>query len=972
MSSMRAVSWGVLMWCVASQSFATSKRVEFSVQPQSLHSALDAWALQSGWQFVAPAAAIRSQGESPGVVGTLTAREGLQQVLANSSLRFELVSERTVSLRDGAAVTSAATLASWEPVLAAAAVAPTAPLELQDTRAVMRLDEIVVTGTRLKDTREGPARVTVFNRERLDQLGAATLGDMLRYVSEQPYALAPSFTTSGAQFVELRGLGLGSTLVLINGRRVTPSAADIAANAFDLNMIPMTAVERVEVLAESASAVYGTDAMGGVLNVVLKQDLSRPAVELRYGSAEGGAEERRASVSLGVSGERGHVSLVLDALDRDLLVGRERPAFGNQDFRRFGWQDRRSPNSNPGNISARGGNLPGVGAPMAAVPEGTDGIGLTPADFIATAGQRRLTSLNEYRTIVPAAERMSAMSFGELRLSPALTVFADLLYVDRLSDYQIEPASLSGTAVPATNAFNPFGVTVSANYLFEGLGPRHIITESELARGTLGVRGDIGTWEWEVSALRSVEDGTRETRNGVHAGRVAAALASNDPATALNVFQDGPGASPSLLRSLIAAPTTNEYQSVGTLANAFVRGALFALPGGDVEAVIGGEWREEEIEFKESYSVLADRTVSAAFAEVRIPLIGASMDVPGVDSLSLTAAARYDEYDDFGHTLNPQVGVTWWFAPALMLRASYGTGFRAPSLFELHTPRVQLPLTFVDPRRNNEVVEGIGIAGGNPDLDPIESTFTTAGIVWLPTEDARISLDFFRIRLDERVAFFSEELVLANEGRYPERVVRAVPSPADLAAGWPGRIESVDITRINFGTLATRGIDVEASWAFDTAWGQFTPLLSATWLDQYDTVDLPQTPVTGHLDRARSTGTITRWRGVASIGWSHRGMRLAVTARHTPSYADVDSTTDALNGRTIDATTLFDVQASVELGELFSSDSAWLRGTKFSAGLINAFDKGPQFSAVAVNAGYDTTQGDLRQRFGYAQLTKRF
>ena len=193
-------------------------------------------------------------------------------------------------------------------ILASTALAQTidAPDKLK-----IELEEVVITGSRLRTGEEGAAPVTVFDRERIDEIGASTVAEVLKYLPQLPYIRADGFSTTGAQYAQLRGLGVDFTLVLINGRRTVPGAATIGFNGFDLNSIPLGAVERLEVLSDSASAVYGADAVGGVVNIILKQSIDRPIVDLRYGAAEGGSEERRASWSGGLSGERdsGHPSV---------------------------------------------------------------------------------------------------------------------------------------------------------------------------------------------------------------------------------------------------------------------------------------------------------------------------------------------------------------------------------------------------------------------------------------------------------------------------------------------------------------------------------------------------------------------------------------------------------------------------------------------------------------------------------------
>jgi len=842
--------------------------------------------------------------------------------------------------------------------------------ETKRNPTAVKLEEIVVTGSRLKSAGlDGPVPVTVFNREKLDQLGATTLSQVLQYVPEQPYLQPQSATTSGAQYAEIRGLGAGSTLVLVNGRRVVSSASGVTSNVFDLNTIPLAAVERVEVLAESASAVYGADALGGVINVILKKNIGAPVLDLRYGTASGGGEEKRASLSAGSSGERWTASVILDYFDQESLLGAERYLLSHQDFRRFGGEDFRSTNANPGNIrSLTGANLPGLPSSFAAVPAGSSGIELTPGDFIATAGKRNLDSLARYRTIIPELRRISAAGFAEVEISPNLQGFAELLYVTRDSDYPFLPGQLSGAVVPATNAFNPFGEAVRVNYLFRGIEPQHTIGESELTRVVLGLRGAWSNWDWELSALRSEEKSRADVINEIDMVRVREALASSDPAQALNVFQDGPGGSPELLASLVADPDRNRYGSDGTLINAFARGTLFHLPAGPVTTVVGAEWRQEAILVKTNRSVDQHRNVSAGYAELRLPIVAG--DAEQSNAVTVTLAARYDSYSDFGGAFSPQAGITWKPAASWLLRAGYGRGFRAPSLYELYSPRTRVPLEMNDPRRNDELVSLTAIAGGSPQLEPIRSEFASAGVVWTSqnVNNLRISADFWRIKLDQRVTTFAPTLLLEHESSYPSRIVRAEPTPEDVAAGLPGQLLSMDLSKLNFGRLDTHGIDFKTQWSIDSRFGRWTPSIAATWVGRYESQDLPNAPLTERVGRANLGGTITRWRAVGTLAWTRDRVGLSAAVRHTPSYEDVSPFTNEPVGRNVQAQTFVDLQGSFD----FAQSDSWLNGLKLSAGVINLFDKAPPFAMVGYSSGSDPNQGDLRQRYFYAQLSKRF
>ena len=833
------------------------------------------------------------------------------------------------------------------------------------------LEEIVVTGSRLRVTGSDATPVLVMDRARIDEVGAVSVTDLLRFVPQAPYLFSETFRQGGAQFAELRGLGVDSTLILINGRRTVPSAVSVASNAFDLNTIPLAAVERVEVLSDSASAVYGADAVGGVVNIVLKRDIPRPTVELSVGSAEGGGVERRASLGGGYAGERLHASLVVDYFDRDYLLGAERERWSNQDFRRYGSADLRAQTTNPANITSRTtANLPGLPSRFAVVPEGSTGAGLTAADFLPTAGERNLESQFAYRSIVSDAQRRSVALSADYEIAPWISAFMEAMVVDRTTRTQAEPATLSSARVPAANPFNPFGVDVSASYLFEGLGPRVTVAESELHRGVGGLRGDIGDWDWEVAGLFTKERASLWTENAVDLARVNASLASTDPATALNVFQDGPGGSEELLRSLISMPVSR-LESGGRQVSAFIRGPLTTLPAGELHVVLGGESRREDIYFNSSVFVDHDRDVNAVFAEARIPLVNAQWKWPGMQEVALTLAGRQDDYTDFGSTFNPQYGLQWKVEDGWFVNASYGTSFRAPALFELYGPRREIVgNTINDPRRGGESVPVTLVSGGNPDLESVEAKSWTAGVTFAPSVATRVSASYWHTVLEGRVAIFSEQLVLQNESMFPGRVQRQDPSPADVAAGLPGVITAIDVSRINFGRVETDGVDASASTVVDTRAGQLGLNLSGTWVNRYSSIQVPNTPAVERVGVANLDGSIPRWRGALTLNWAHAGWGAALTTRYVPAYDDrtilgVDV------GREVEAQTLVDLQGSLDVAQAWGVGS-WASGLKLTVGVLNVFDEAPPFAEISYSNGYDPSQGDLRQRFGYVRLGYEF
>lgn len=404
--------------------------IDFDIRSQTLTNALNEWADQTQLQFISPAAEVTDQIVAPQVKGTFTAQAALNLLLANTPLTYQFLSDRMVSIRPRSEEGVAAVSPRRQPK-------PVAKDDRRDSQQVAMVEEMTVVGSRLKRyTDEGPAPVIIFDRERIERLGVSNIGDVLDYLPQQSFAAREHTNFGGAREVRLRGLGTGTTLILINGRRTITSALQGARGFFDLNTIPLTAVERIEVLSDSASAIYGADAVGGVINIVLKTEVES-AVDVYYGAADGGADERRASLTVGHSGERLRLSAIVDYFDRGVLLGAERGITANQDFRRFGGSDTRATTTNPANISsATAANLPGLPSQFAAVPAGSTGIGLTPADFLATAGQTNRDSLFRYVTLIPETERRSAAAFGEFDLTSNMAVFGELQYANRGDIFQ--------------------------------------------------------------------------------------------------------------------------------------------------------------------------------------------------------------------------------------------------------------------------------------------------------------------------------------------------------------------------------------------------------------------------------------------------------------------------------------------------------------------------------------------------------
>lgn len=925
--------------------------------------------------------------------GKFTAEVALTRLLASSGLAFRRTNDRSLVVmapsllgapRNGTSVPEQerSRLAEGQPRLRSLARPPAPELRVmgaagstatERTFSRQSIDEVIVTGTRMERSGEGPAPVQVFTRRAIEELGAASIPDVLRYTPQQPFTRPEYYYQNGGQYSQMRGIGVDTTLVLINGRRVVPTSNSLTLNAFDLNSIPLAAVEKIEVLSDSASAIYGADAMGGVINIVLRKEIPQPVLDVQFGGASGGGDLLRGSLSAGYATERFKASMIFDYHEREFLFGAERDRWRNQDFTRYGGVDYRAPGGTPANVrSITGRNLPGLPTSFAMVPQGSDGIDLTPADFMATAGMRNYTSTLSTLAIVPASHQRNLALFAEYELAPKMVAFAEVLHTDREITTQDELDSMMGARVPANNPFNPFGQAVLVDFILDGIGPQRYSEHMETTRGAAGLRGSLSPgWQWEIAALASTETDDVVSANAISDELVSAALAQTDPARALNPFIDGPAGSRELLASLIE-PFVHHHFSRGRQLSAFMRGDVFELPAGPLQAVLGSEWRDEQMIYDGGAQAMADgRQVRALFTELRLPLLRSASQARD-DTLSMTLAARLDDYSDFGSTVNPQIGLMWRPSQDLLLRGSYGTSFRPPSLFELHSPRISVSsLVVEDPARNNERSGATIVGGGNPNLQPIEAESMTAGLVLTPSSLSALRLlaNYWKIRVENRVTFLQFTSLLANEDVFGDRVVRDVPTPADIAAGVPGRLLQLDISRMNFGRLTTSGLDFEVSYEIETRWGDITPRVAATWVNEFDSVDAPFGGTSNRVGVANVSGSVPRWRVIGGLGWKRNGVALSTTIDWLPGYMDADA--DGLTGRRLASRTLVDLQASFALDEMFGPSPLW-NDLKLQAGVKNAFDELPPFSEIGFTGGYDSSQGDLVGRFGYLRLTKGF
>jgi iron complex outermembrane receptor protein len=924
--------WAPLLWAL---DVSTSNEYELNISTGSLIAAIKQFSEQTDVQITVDSQATEVDVlRLEGFHARLTARAALARILAGSNLSTDWQGDHTVRIYPGI-------------------VAP---------HGVGNVKEVVVTGSRLGGA-EGSAPVRVYSSEDINRLGVSSLPGLATYLTQQSFSFGEWSQRSGAQHFQMRGLGVDTTLVLINGRRAPPGATSVSLNAFDLNTIPLTAVDRVEVMSDSASAIYGADAIGGVVNIILKSNIESPELYFHYGAAAGGADERRVAAAIGGATGRFKSSLTLDYFERSMLIGAKRDMWRNQDFRRFGGQDYRLTTANPGNVySTTGQALPGLLASSASVPIGSTGVGLTPDDFLATAGIESRRSSNETWSIVPDTTRSSAFGSAEFSLSETASIFGEVLWTKGDIVSQNDLPFLLGQIVPATNPYNPFGESVVVDYSLAGMKPLSNVTESRFNRIVLGVRRELPRgWDWEVTLISNDERVDSKRTNDLDPYRVQAALESRDPQRALNPFADGPAGSGALLSSLVAEPQTLDSFSGGPQLSGFLRGKLFEMPGGASEFVAGTEWRREEIKYINMVVLKHERDVTSGFAEIKLPLF---------DGVMIKLALRGDYYENASDSINPQYGLVWRPSHNWLVRAAYGTSFRPPSLPEQYSPRSEAVFPISDPRRGDSVSPIRFSAGGNLELDNVSAESFTAGLMYRPDKSPGLHLaaHYWRVVMDNRIIVPRFSDISEIEEAMPERVVRAAPTENDRLNGWPGALLGIDVSIANFGRLQTSGIDLDLAYRADCPMGRAQAALSATWVDEYLSQEMGAVLPVDRIGIANLQGTIPEWRVVGSLAWDGRGWGASTTATFTPRYRDAGLT--GVLSRDLASRTLIDMQVWMALGRVFGPSA--FDGLNVTAGVQNLFNREVDFANAGLHLGYDVSQANLKQRFTYLRVTKAF
>jgi iron complex outermembrane receptor protein len=967
--------------CAADAVHAARYHIDQPTQP--LAESLRAIARQTGISVIFDPDKVGGR-SAHAVSGQLTAEEAVAQALEGSDLVLTVMPDGPIVIRAERSAPASAPQPSAPPVRPERAgesgAAPVAVLVQASSPTVTdsvrgnaaeaaegptSLTRVEVTGSRLKRIdADGPTPVNVYSRADIERSGQPTLDRFLSGLNEVSMSSGEggSSQANGQGTVQLRGLPLGSTLVLINGRRLQATGSS-PGNFFDLSVIPMAAVERVEIVPVGSSAVYGGDALAGVVNIILKKQIDGVVLDARAGSARGIGD---GSVALGTGGadEKGSFVVLASYRNASPLTMSERRYFSDGDYRRFGGVDSRTRFCTPGTVSsATAANLPGLNSTFAAIPSTGPGQPLTVASIAVTSGQANLCNSmanGNGSALIHGLETFGLHAAGERHLSEDWTAFGELTLTRERLHADQSGLLLNNVLVPATNPYNPFGVAVRVNARL-GLenGAESLHRETDFKRALFGVRGDVAQgWELEATASSTRDDGLNTQSNTTaNVAARTAALASSTPATALNPFTTGRAASDDVLRA-IWPDSNRDGHGRKDQASVFVRGSALTLPTGSVDVIVGAETAHDSYlsAIRGGNSVGGSRSSSAAYGEARVPLWRAADAGPARDLAALTLAARRDVYSDFGGADTYQAGLEFRPTRTSLLRASTATSFKPPTLLQTNVNDVSLTTdayAIRDPQRGNALVSGGEVLRTtNPNLNPEKGRAMSLGAVWEPESAAgtRLGLTAWQVRINGLISLLWPQTAVDNESLFPGFVTRA-PS----VGGVPGAITRVLYSEVNFGKVDTAGVDMEIAHAWKAAGAKWTASASATRTSKYDVALAPGAPVTQRLNVRAVDYWAPRWKGRLQAAVEQGTWALSLTSRYLGAYRDMPP-----DGRALGNYWVHDLSASVDLKRLGLGIPA-VKDARLSLAIANLADRQPEY--VSTSPYYDVTQADWRGRY---------
>lgn len=878
-------------------------------------------------------------------------------------------------------------------------VSSTASAQTRSTAAkpkedeVQKLEKFEVTGSRIKrlDT-ETPAPVVTMTKVEIENAGFTNLGDFVQTLpfntgATNSIVQTASFTR-GATTLNPRGLGSNRFLVLVNGRRSVSYALTNSNNqsVFDFNSIPMAAVESISYLKDGASAIYGSDAVTGVMDIKLKKNFTGMSASYQIGNTLGhDTLMQLGSVMVGAQHGKTSALVVANVHMGNANYTRDYDRSKSSDFSYLGAKgtNLNSSANYPANINLTAAQATAAGfttgSGLYVLSGGKPTANPTKAMFTRVAAapnENRYDFVNSYE-LIPPVDYFGVYSSVRHEITEKVHAFAEVMYNKNTTSYDFTPSVIQSTQnpgtgptgllnVPAANPYNPFGFDIT-NFLYRtNFGPsRKMDTDGTTSSVLIGLGGNINAdWTWEVGASRASSNVAVVSRNQIRASDLQAALNGTTRQTALNPF--GPSDNPDVASRLFTV-SNSVYKYTAQMFDANLTGSFLQLPGGPIGVAVGSEARKDQIrQDPDTASYVGsgggtpyrgDRDTFSAYAELTFPV---------TKEIEIQTAARYENYSDFGNTTKPKIGGKYKLPQNkyadVIVRGSFSQSFKAPDMGRLFTAATTGFSSTLrqDPKRPQDPPTQMKIVtSGNPALQPEEADTIYGGIVIdvKKIKGLSIAVDYFEFNIDNVISSPSDATLLAREDQFPGAVVR------DNTQGNPGPIQYLRRVPFNVAKQWYTGYDFEVKYDVkNTRFGDFLYQANAT-LTRSIKSNSGILDANGNLPADfQNIGLWNnpKWMGTAAVYWNYKKYGATLFGRYFGYYYNDYYTAAGWPERAV----------------ITCNASASYRGIydiKFTVGVNNVFDKQPPANGYETSGFDQNTYGNLSMgRFVYLRLQKDF
>lgn len=892
------------------------------------------------------------------------------------------------------------------------------------------LERVTVTGSSIKRLdAETALPVSVITREQIEKSGATSVEDILRRVSAS--SAMTSDTTQGAGYAtanaNLRGLGANSTLVLLNGRRLANHPfGTIGGNAaVDLNSIPFAAIERIEVLRDGASAVYGTDAVGGVINFITRKDYRNGEVMVRYGNTEAkiGGAEKGASIAVGFGdlASNGFNVLLTANVQKNTRIKAIDQQLYNRGVTEIPGSDPPSSSAPfPGFIEAS--NASGFhGIAPGSYPELNPGANFetcgAPYSFTTVRGvspsglEARGCRFIYAATLdnMPDSEKGDLFGRATFNLGKDHQAFLEASFARNHTIGRVAPTPIrygfgpfnaqkfdfEPVLMPITSKYFPTALLTQLGYTpamydadgdgLVGIGLRAVPAGNRISTNTnvqkrvvAGATGMFAGWDYDMGLNVSRAEGLLNYQGYIHEDRFLAALRSGN----LNPFGPSDAAGNALWAQAGMTGDMRKSASTTTAFDLKVSKELMKMGGGNMAVAFGTDLRREKADDKPLNADYAagkhiggEGTVPATKASRSIKALFTELSMPFAKGWEASLAARYDNYSDFGNTFNPRASIRFQPSKELLFRAAAGTGFRAPTLWDVNSPVSfsNTADTVNDPQCPNPAeVEGRCASQlptrsvASATLKPEKSRQFSAGVVFEPTNNLSMTLDYWNIQKKDQIGVIAANTLLEDSVLY-QRFGSRVKRNAE------GFILYVETPVDNLGNLRTSGVDVDVrGWLNLGEGGRLNLGLTGTYVNKYNSQKYAGGTY-GHFAGTGGDSTVApvpRWQHTLSAEWQYKTVGFNIEHTYTSGWLESAASVNA--NVFVDTTHQVSPTERVNMAVNYSG----IKNLKLRLGVRNAFDEEPPYTASSSfgshAAGYAASFADPRGRFWYATASYQF